>query len=446
MEEDPRNYIELPEYLRICEHNGFKLEKDKLQLSDYLHDLGVCLHFQQDPILRNTLILKPKWGTDAVFAVLDDAQVIENLGKFSQRDLCRIWTNPDYRGMEGALLQLMINFELCYQIPDTVGEYIAPQLIDKDPPDYEWNETDNLQLRYSYPDFMPKGIVTRFIVKMHRNIWEQKYVWRSGVVLDRDDTKAEIVEYYSKREIHIRVTGKNRKDLLTVVMFNIEEINNSFYDLNYQRFIPCNCQFCSKETDPHFYRYNVLINNFAMKGFSEIQCQKHPSEKVNVFRLIGDVVNVKYTERKDKDFKRDYRKDYPTVTQFIFEGDNPVLKIDRSSMRDYFSSVHIDRSQHITNVIKQLNINPNAGELLNDLIDSIERLKGSVPSDKQDDLELIEEDKDNLEKELKASKPKPSKIVTYLNRIADNAKKIGDTAKPWVDIAGKLIPMFTGGG
>ena len=41
--------------------------QDKLQLSGYLHDLGVCLHFQDDLILKNTIILKPEWGTAAVY-------------------------------------------------------------------------------------------------------------------------------------------------------------------------------------------------------------------------------------------------------------------------------------------------------------------------------------------------------------------------------------------
>ncbi|MHC4352399.1 MAG: leucine-rich repeat domain-containing protein, partial [Planctomycetota bacterium] len=66
LEKEERNYISLDEYLDICGKNGFAQEKDKLQLSGYLHDLGVCLHFQNDLLLRKTVILKPEWGTDAV--------------------------------------------------------------------------------------------------------------------------------------------------------------------------------------------------------------------------------------------------------------------------------------------------------------------------------------------------------------------------------------------
>lgn len=61
LENDPRNYISLQEYLDICEVHGFTNRADKLQLSQYLHDLGVCLHFQdkEDAALYKTVILKP---------------------------------------------------------------------------------------------------------------------------------------------------------------------------------------------------------------------------------------------------------------------------------------------------------------------------------------------------------------------------------------------------
>jgi internalin A len=52
LENDPRNYISLDEYRQICEANNFERLQDQLQLSDYLHDLGVCLHFKDDALLK----------------------------------------------------------------------------------------------------------------------------------------------------------------------------------------------------------------------------------------------------------------------------------------------------------------------------------------------------------------------------------------------------------
>ena len=95
LENDPRNHISLSEYLEICERNGFRKHKDKLQLSTYLHELGICLHYQDDPLLNKTVILKTDWCTNAVYKVLDTNQVIENLGRFTRADLDEIWGLSD---------------------------------------------------------------------------------------------------------------------------------------------------------------------------------------------------------------------------------------------------------------------------------------------------------------------------------------------------------------
>ncbi len=62
-----RPFISQDEYFAIY---GRHLEFDRtkaLHLSRYLHDLGVFLHFQDDPLLRKTVILQNQWATDAVF-------------------------------------------------------------------------------------------------------------------------------------------------------------------------------------------------------------------------------------------------------------------------------------------------------------------------------------------------------------------------------------------
>ena len=105
------------EYLVICEQYGFTRREDKLQLSGYLHDLGICLHFQDDAVLKQTLILKPKWGTDAVYRVLDDRSILRNRGRLGPKDLARIWSEDKYAPMRDELLRLMMKFQLCYELP-----------------------------------------------------------------------------------------------------------------------------------------------------------------------------------------------------------------------------------------------------------------------------------------------------------------------------------------
>jgi len=67
-----RPYISLDEYFTVySRHLGFDQEK-ALKLSQYLHDLGVFLHFRHPLKLRRALFLQNQWVTEAVFRVPDD--------------------------------------------------------------------------------------------------------------------------------------------------------------------------------------------------------------------------------------------------------------------------------------------------------------------------------------------------------------------------------------
>src|SRR5687768_11696779 len=118
--------------------------------------------------------------------------------------------------MRHELLRLMVNFSLCYQIPGQLGVYIAPQLLSVNRAEYEWASDQNLVTRYSYV-FMPKGIVTQFIVATHQYIVEQSWVWKAGVVIERGLARAEVIESYGRRELNFRVAGKEKKELMAIV-------------------------------------------------------------------------------------------------------------------------------------------------------------------------------------------------------------------------------------
>ncbi|MDJ0800382.1 MAG: COR domain-containing protein [Calothrix sp. MO_167.B12] len=301
LQNDTRDYISLNEYKNICQQNGFTQNKDKLQLIRYLHDLGVCLHFDDNPTLNNTVILKPKWGTDAVYRVLDDPQVIKNKGEFTWDDLKNIWQEEKYADKQGELLALMKKFYLCYEIPGSDGNFIAPQLLSNNQPkypdneNYKFDESNNLILRYKY-EFMPKEIISYFIAMMYKFIDEQRYVWKSGVILNKDQTKAEVIEYYDKREIKIRVTGQLKKELMVIVTYELDKIHDSYKRLKYEKLIPCNCDTCKSLEEPHFYNLKRLQQRMKNKKHT-IECDMPPYHTVEVPPLIDD---YDVTDRSEK--------------------------------------------------------------------------------------------------------------------------------------------------
>ncbi len=383
LESDRRNYINLSEYLQICKDNGFKERENALQLSEYLHDLGICLHFQDDEMspLYQIVILKPKWGTDAAYAVLDNPQVIRNFGRFSNKELAQIWSADEYTGMHSGLLELMKKFQLCYEIPQEKGSYIAPQLLTENQPEYAWDESENLILRYTY-DFMPKGIVRQFIVAIHENI-EAQNVWRSGVIIHKREyanTRAEVIENYGKREIKIRVSGRNKRDLLTIVTHELDKIHNSYKRLadKYQKLIPCNCNTCGGSQNPHFYEFTNLKRRYANRKYT-VECDIS-YESVNVLGLIDDIGQrstlVNEFEDEDKRLGKQLSNS-ASVNIYVNQNQEQTMSNSETTL-NFHNSVGQVNTGNITvagdNIGTQNNYSPNLAQAAKEIKELLDQL------------------------------------------------------------------------
>ncbi len=311
LENDGRNYIECHEYEATCRSHSITRREEMYNLSNFLHSLGVCLHFQKDPILRHRLILKPNWGTTAVYKILDNDRVKKNLGQFSKDDLSQIWQAQQYAEMHDELLQLMKEFKVCYEIPRRNGNYIAPHLLATEPRDYDWDKTHNLILRYRYKGFMPKGILTRFIVEMHELIEnvsdpDNALVWKYGVVLNQGRTRAEIIERPHDREIHLRLSGSHQRDFLVTLNYEFYKIHRTYERLDYDTLIPCNCATCKTMAAPYTYTLDDLRRYLDNRRLT-IECRTS-FEQVNVRRLLDDSIDPNFDQ---KFYKGNLDKEFP---------------------------------------------------------------------------------------------------------------------------------------
>ncbi|MGK7898778.1 MAG: COR domain-containing protein [Xenococcus sp. (in: cyanobacteria)] len=279
----------------------------------------MCLHFQdnKNSLLYETIILKPEWATDAVYKVLDNKGVMNNQGCFNNSDLDKIWSEENYAGIQGRLLELMIKFQLCYEIPQQKDTFIAPQVLSDNQPEYDWNDSNNLILRYTYHDFMPKGIITRFIVIMHQYIDQQKYVWKTGVILIKDNAKAEVIEDYGKREIKIRVAGTNKRNFMTIVTHELDKINDSYQQLKYEKLVPCHCNACKNSQNPFAYDFNKLLERYAHSKLT-IECGNPPYNEVQVLGLIDNAIDIKQLIPQDNQYGDKSIKFADHIQQFIF--------------------------------------------------------------------------------------------------------------------------------
>lgn len=280
-----KNFISRTEYLNIC-LDYYRKEDSALFLSEYFHDLGVILHFQDDIDLQELVILNHEWLTKGVYKVLDDKQIIARNGRFTNEDIVRIWSNEEYRPKIRELISLMKNtkFDLCFEVKP--GEYLIPRLLPVDEIGYEWKEEpSNSKFEFRY-NFMPKGIVARLIVKMNSDIFKDQY-WRYGVVLQYEGTFALIKEKYFESKITIELSGTGKREFLFLIRKSINEIHKDFNKLDVQEMVPCNCNGCENSLEPHFYDFS-LLRRYESKMIMNIRCEKSLDE-VRVFDLTDDI-------------------------------------------------------------------------------------------------------------------------------------------------------------
>jgi internalin A len=288
------DYLDFDEYLKICKKHELS-EKRAIFLSEFFHDVGVVLHFHKDWELKDTLFINHEWVTNGVYKVLDNLNIILKHGIFNKDDLEQIWKQKRYYNKRRELLALMKKFELCFEIePD---KYLLPQLLPVDEVEYEWDDS-KVQLKYYYQyKFMPKGILTRLIVKRNCDIYNSKY-WRYGVILEYAETKALIREKYFDRKLTIDITGKNKKLMLQIIQKSIKEIHADFSNIEVEEMVPCNCDECVSTIIPNFYKLSELELR-QKKQKDTIECYKSYAH-VSINSILSNIQIDRDEESKSK--------------------------------------------------------------------------------------------------------------------------------------------------
>ena len=282
-------YISHKDYFQIYGRH-LKLDETKaLQLSRYLHDLGVFLHFQEDPLLARLVILQNDWATEAVFNVLDDEATKARYGYFTRADCKQIWAHSTYGELHPELLALMEKFELCYKLSDQPTDtWLAPQLLSPSTPEAlkDWPQADDLVLTYQY-DFLPKGLISRLMVRMHRFVRQPDRSWRSGAYFEHGQSEllARVTSPVGQ-EIELRARGPERKALLSVISSDLNALNASFEGLRdkVRKFVPCICIKCCLSTTPERYEEDRLLKR-KQDGRLTVECPES-YEDVSVLELL----------------------------------------------------------------------------------------------------------------------------------------------------------------
>ena len=231
-----QNYISQEKYIETCAAGEISDETSQHTLIGFLHDLGIVLHFQDDPRLAALGILNPQWVTNGVYKILNAHSLFQNKGVLERAMLDEILGFPEYPANKRIfIIDMMREFELCYDLePDKT--FLVPDLLPKDEP-YAGEWQGALAFQYHY-NVLPSSIVSRFIVRM--NAYIHKTVWRSGVVLKKGENTALVKADTEDRKIYIWVNGaeNTRRDFLSAIRAEFDAIHKTIIKIESTEKVP----------------------------------------------------------------------------------------------------------------------------------------------------------------------------------------------------------------
>jgi internalin A len=277
------NFITHDKYLELCAENEVADETSQRTLIGFLHDLGVVLHFQDDPHLEALGILNPQWVTNGVYKILNSHTLFQNKGKLTLSMLNEILNIDGYsRDKRIFIVDMMKKFELCYDIePDKT--FLVPDLLPKDEPaELKFNGVPAFE--YAYP-VLPSSVITRFIVRMNQKI-EDGLVWRTGVLLKIGDNTTLVKADIEDRKITIAIDGQEhtRRDALSAIRYQLDEIHASIKGLDAQKRVPISD---APNAEPLEYDYLLMLEREGQEVY--LAKDKNRLVKVSIRQLLSGV-------------------------------------------------------------------------------------------------------------------------------------------------------------
>ncbi|MBW7990494.1 MAG: GTP-binding protein [Planctomycetes bacterium] len=376
LENSEKDYITYSDYKEIC--RGAYVTSDEAQkiLLEYLHSLGVILHFEGYDV-KDTQVLNPAWMTEAIYRILNSKKLTENKGYLRKEWLGEILNDIKFRSSKGRvysaqeeryIADLMAKFQLCFELADDRDVVLVPDLLDEQEPEFDFEDEKCIDFHFEY-DFLPKSVMPRFMVRRHGDI-EGRLCWRTGAVLHDEAFRARALVKLDKQEkrIYILVNGEQRRDYFSTIRKTFLDINAGFQNLKVKQ--------CIGLEDNDRVEYDDLIAS-EIEGHDTILRTKS-GERYQVAELLGQIESRSETQENiDKiianieDLSREIEKTSTTQKKVIGRvdfleeemiRDQGVVLTELSNLQELtqrqfltlFNSLQEDEESHCPNVFAVL--------------------------------------------------------------------------------------------
>jgi GTPase SAR1 family protein len=293
-------YLPLDEVLAICRTHNMDDEIARLFIT-ISHSLGHLTHYENDPALRDIVILRPDWLATAMSYVLDDEETRKAHGLVNFARLGQLWDDPkrpaDTRypdSLHRIFLRLMERFDLSYRVaglskdenanpvsliaqlvPDTTpkaedfNKAWTPELA---PGDIQQTQICRIVDAGNGQSATAEGLFYQLIVRLHRYSlgrvhYPESVHWQRGLVLDADYNGRALLRHIGN-DVHITVRAAYPQGFLNTLTDEVKYLVESFWEgLRCDVTVPC----LATPDCKGLFEVSKLIEN-KKRGRAEVPC------------------------------------------------------------------------------------------------------------------------------------------------------------------------------
>jgi len=328
---------------------GAKHGMDEKEADLYLllaHTLGHIIHYRNDTVLQDTVILKPDWLTKALSFVLDDKETRKNRGLVKLSRLNQLWHDPQRPETErypvefhGKFLKLMELFDISYPVKEPSStepgdsQFLIAQLLSDTRPDTlpGWGENPEQgdkqkQQICSIVDEKGKsaeaeGLFYRLIVRLHkyslgREDHRQSIHWRRGLLLDDDYNGRALLEYRGT-DLWITVRGAFPEYFIGVLIAEVKWLVGDFWKgLECQVMVPCISPCGQDRPGTGLFKVEQLIKS-RKRGRKEFPCSICDDVWQDIEQLLGNAPSSTPIEEQQALLRRELASQTDQLRQWF---------------------------------------------------------------------------------------------------------------------------------
>ena len=310
-------YLPLERVLAICHEHKMDDELARLFVT-ISHRLGHLIHYEHDPALRDIVVLKPNWLSNAISFVLDDEQTRKGHGLVRFARLSQLWNDParaeEFRyppELHPVFLRLMERFDLSYRVAglspngDSDPQSLIAQLVPDNRPENdlerEWTPSpatgDIQQVQIcrivdaqNGQSASAEGLFYQLIVRLHkyslgRVRYNDSVHWQRGLVLDDDYNGRALLEHVGN-DVRITVRAAFPERFLAMLTGEVKYLVESFWEgLRCDVMVPCINPCGKNEPGTGMFEVEKLIT-FRKQGMNVFPCMVSGCNKAQDIGLL----------------------------------------------------------------------------------------------------------------------------------------------------------------